>query len=167
MKEFSWKCVKNIFDPFFKTFLTNWGKNEDEDEKNWKNEFDFWVFHIRIRLYRNFHENLSKNFLNHFLSHFWLIVAKMKMKIKKFGKMSAIFELSISKLGYMAIFMKICSKKKIDPFFRTFSTNRGKNEDEDKKIWKNEFNLWILHIEIRLYGNFHENLRKKWNEKVL
>ena len=32
---------------------------------------------------------------------------KMKMKMKKFGKMNLIFEFSISKLGYMEIVMKI------------------------------------------------------------
>ena len=31
----------------------------------------------------------------------------MRMKMKKFGKMSSIFELSVSKLGYMENFMKI------------------------------------------------------------
>ena len=36
-----------------------------------------------------------------------------------------------------------------------------KNEDEDEKIWENEFNFSILHIKIRLYGNFHENLWEK------
>ena len=45
------------FDPFFRTFLTNQAKKENEDEKIWKNESDF--------------------------------------------------ELLISKLGYVAIFMKI------------------------------------------------------------
>ena len=75
-----------------------------------KNEFDFWIFHIKTRLYRNFHENLRKNFLTYFLSHFLLIEAKMKMKIKKFGKVSSIFKLCISKFGYIAIFMKICFK---------------------------------------------------------
>ena len=40
-------------------------------------------------------------------------------------------------------------------------TNRGKNEDVNEKIWENEFDLWILHIKIRLYGTFHKNLRKK------
>ena len=79
---------KTIFDPFFRTFLTNWGKNEDENEKLWKNRFSFWVLHIKIRLCGSFHENLKKNFLTHFLRHFWLIKAKMKIKIKKFGKMN-------------------------------------------------------------------------------
>ena len=37
---------------------------------------------------------------------------------------------------------------------------RGKNEDEMKKF-ENEFDLCILHIKFLLYGNFHENLRKK------
>ena len=48
--------------------------------------------------------------------------------MKKFGKMSLIFELSISKLGYIAIFMKIC--------FRTFLTNQSKNKNEDEKYRK-------------------------------
>ena len=34
----------------------------------------------------------------------------MKMKIKKFGKMSSIFEFSISDLRYEAIFIKILGK---------------------------------------------------------
>ena len=33
MWQFSWKSEKKIFDPFFKTFFTNRGKNGDEDEK--------------------------------------------------------------------------------------------------------------------------------------
>ena len=28
-------------------------------------------------------------------------------------------------------------------------------------MWKNEFDFWIFHIKIRLYGSFHKNLRKK------
>ena len=30
-----------------------------------------------------------------------------------------------------------------------------------RKSRKNEFHFCILHIKFRLYGNFHENLRKK------
>ena len=30
-----------------------------------------------------------------------------------------------------------------------------------KKLGKNEFDFWILHIKISLYENFHENLRQK------
>ena len=37
----------------------------------------------------------------------------------------------------------------------------AKNEDEDEKYWKNEFDFWIFHAKIRFYGNCHENLRKK------
>ena len=85
---------------------------------------------------------------------------KMKMKMKKFGRMNLILEFSISKLGYMAIFMKIWEKI-IDSFFKTFLTNWGKNKDVNEKMWENKFDLWILCIKIRLYGNFHENLRKK------
>ena len=61
-------------------------KNEDEDEKTWKNEFDFWILHIKVKFYANFHENLRKKFLTNFVGHFWLIEAKMKMKIKKIEK---------------------------------------------------------------------------------
>ena len=159
MWQFSWNSEKKVFDPFYKTFLTNRDENEDEDKKIWKNEFDFWILHIKTRLFKNFHENLRK-FLTHSLSHFWLIEAKMKMKIKKFGKMSLIFDLSVSKLGYMAIFIRICLKN-FHPFFRTFLTIWGKNEDKDKKIWENVLNFWILHIKISICDNFHENWRKK------
>ena len=58
----------------------------------------------------------------------------MKMKMKKHGKMSPIFEFSISQLSYMVIFMKICGKKVLIHFFVTFLTNPGKNENEDEKI---------------------------------
>ena len=32
---------KKIFDSYFRTFLTNQDKNEDEDKKAWEIEFDF------------------------------------------------------------------------------------------------------------------------------
>ena len=38
----------------------------------------------------------------------------------------------------MAVFMKICVKIFFYPFCGIFLTNRGKNEGEDEKIWKNE-----------------------------
>ena len=60
--------------------------------------------------------------------------------MKKFGRMNLIFEFSISKLGYMTIFMKILQKK-FDPFFKTLLTKRDKNEDANKNIWENEFDL--------------------------
>ena len=41
---------------------------------------------------------------------FWQIEAKMRMRMEKIGKMSLIFEFSTSKLGYIAIFMKIWEK---------------------------------------------------------
>ena len=52
--------------------------------------------------------------------------------MKKYGKMSSIFEFSISRLGYVAIFIKI-SEKEIYPFFKAFLANQGKNENENKK----------------------------------
>ena len=42
--------------------------------------------------------------------------ARMKMKMKKYGKMSLSFEFSMSKLGHMTIFMKIWAEK-IWPIF--------------------------------------------------
>ena len=54
-------------------------KNEDDNEKLWKNELDFWVFYIKIRLYDNFHENLRRKNLTHFLRQLWLSGAKMKV----------------------------------------------------------------------------------------
>ena len=41
MQKFSRKSERKLFDPFFMIFLTNRGKNEDEDKKIWKSEFDF------------------------------------------------------------------------------------------------------------------------------
>ena len=35
------KSEKKNFDSFFKLFLTNRGKNKNENKKNWENEFDF------------------------------------------------------------------------------------------------------------------------------
>ena len=75
MWQFSWKSETKIFDPFFKTFLTNWGKNEDEEEKNWKNEIKFCILHIKIGFCGNFHENPRKKFLNHFF--FFLINTRL------------------------------------------------------------------------------------------
>ena len=126
-----------------------------------KNEFDFWILHIKIRLYKNFHENLRKIFLTNFLSHFLLMEAKMKMKIKKFGKVSSIFKSSISKIGYMANFMKI-GIKTFDQLFMTYLTNRGNNKYEDEKTWENAFYFWIFNIKIRTCDHFHDNLRTKF-----
>ena len=39
----------------------------------------------------------------------------VKMRMKKFERMNLIFEFSVSKLGYMAIFMKMWEKN-TDPF---------------------------------------------------
>ena len=112
-----------------KPFLINQGKNENEDEKIWKNELDFWIIHIKIRLFGNFHENLLKKILTHFLRNFWLIESKIKMKMKKFGKISSIFGFSISKLGYMELFIKIWEKS----FFLKFLLEKGHTWTEVSK----------------------------------
>ena len=95
----------------------------------------FGFFHIKIRLFDNFHENLQRKNLIHSLKHFWRIKAIMKVQIEKFGKMSLIYEFSISKLGYMEIFMKIWEII-FRLSFKPFLTNRGKNEDKDEKCGK-------------------------------
>ena len=92
--------------------MTNWGKNEDEDEKIWENELDFWILHIKIRFNETLHKNLWKKCLTQVLGNFWLIEAKTKMKMKKYGgEMSSIFGFSISKLGCVAIFIKLEREK--------------------------------------------------------
>ena len=128
--------------------MTNQGKNEDGHEKIWKNKFAFWIFHIKIRLCGNFDWNLWTKSFDSFLGHFWLIEAKMTMKLKIFGK---------SEFNFSILHIKI-------RLYRNFH----ENEDEDeKKIWENEFNIWILHIKIRLNGTFHKNVKKNFFSKFL
>ena len=77
--------------------------------------------------------------------------------------MSSIFEFFKSKLGYVAVSMKI-SGKKFWFIFKTFLTNRGENGDENEKLWETDFNFSIFYIKIRLSDSFHENLRRGKNE---
>ena len=61
---------KNFLSLFFKPFLTNRGKNKDENEKVWENKFDFRILHIKIRIRGNSHENRRKNpFFKTFLTN--------------------------------------------------------------------------------------------------
>ena len=55
--------------------------------------------------------------------------------MKKFEKMSLIIKFSLSKLG------KKSEKKSFNSFFKQFLTNQNKNEKEDEKICKNEFDF--------------------------
>ena len=107
-------CHENLrkkkFDPFLKTFLINRGKNENEIEKIWKIESNFWILYIKIRFYGDFHENQKKKKFDRFFKTFLTNRGKMKMKMKKFGIINSIFQFSTSKLGYLAIFMKILEK---------------------------------------------------------
>ena len=50
----------------------------------------------------------------------------MKMNMKKLGKMFLIFEFSISKLGYVVIFIKIGEKKFLTHFLRHFRLIKAK-----------------------------------------
>ena len=64
----------------------------------------------------------SKKKIDSFLpAIFWLIEAKMQMKIKKIGKMSSVFDFFISKLSYMEIFMKIWEKNEMKKLFNYFT----------------------------------------------
>ena len=98
---------------------------------------------------------------------FWLIQAKRKMKMKKFEKMISIFEFSISKVCYVAIFMKICAKKILTDFVRHFWLIKAKMKMKLKKIWENELGIGVFHIKFRLYGTFYKNLRKTFFPKFL
>ena len=81
MWQLSWESEKKNW-PIFKTFYSNWGKNENANEKNWE-KFDFWILHIKIRLNENFHENLRKK-MTEFSRHFWLFEAKNEDEDEKF-----------------------------------------------------------------------------------
>ena len=102
----------------------------------------------------------GENILTDFLGRFWLIEVKMELKMKNMGKWIRFLNFPYQNLVLWWFSWK-SQKKNFDPLFKTFLTNRGKNENENEKIWKNEFNFWILHIKVMLYGTFHENLCKK------
>ena len=102
----------------------------------------------------------GENILTDFLGRFWLIEVKMELKMKNMGKWIRFLNFRYQNLVLWWFSWK-SQKKNFDPLFKTFLTNRGKNENENEKIWKNEFNFWILHIKVMLYGTFHENLCKK------
>lgn len=87
---------------------------------------------------------LDKKFLTPFLRHFWLIEAKIKMKMKNFWKLSSVFDSPHESL-YDNFHKNLW--KFFFFLFKTFLTNRGKYEDEDKWIWENEFDFWILHYD--------------------
>ena len=97
-------CEK-FFDPFCRTFLTNRGKNKDEDEKIGENQFNFWIFRIRIGFYGNFQENPRKNILTHFskalsgLRQFLAEESSLKiMKNAFYFTLKAVFVLKLFKL---------------------------------------------------------------------
>ena len=112
-------------------------KNEDEDEKNWKNEFDFWILHIKIRLYENFLKIWSqkkKNF--HPLFKLFLTNRGKNENVneKIWENEFDLWILQI-KIRVYVNFHENLWEKNFGPFWRTFLTNWGKNEDE--KIWEN------------------------------
>ena len=70
-----------------------------------------YFLHIKIKLYGHFNPNLWTKNLDPFLGHFWVIETKIKMNMKKRGTKSSNFQFSISKLGFMELFLKISEKR--------------------------------------------------------
>ena len=108
--------------------MTTPGKNGNEDEKLWKNDFDVWILDIKIRLYRKSWENFFDPYfkgLFTLLKYIFLTNwGKNEDKDEKFGKISPIFEFSISKLGYMELFIKIWEKSFILEIFISVGNTR-------------------------------------------
>ena len=75
----------------------------------------------------------------------------MKMKMKKIGKMSSIFELSMSKLSYVEIFMKILGKK-FHLIFKTLLTSQDKKSNHILNTSRHILNCKIS-CNIRNAGN--------------
>ena len=87
--------------------MTYPGKNEDEHEKVWENEFNFLIIHIKIRLHGNFHENLLKKKFNPFFRTFLTNRGKNEDEDENIWENEFnFFELSISKLSSMELFKK-------------------------------------------------------------
>ena len=108
--------------------MTTPGKNGNEDEKLWKNDFDVWILDIKIRLCRksweNFFDPSFKGFFTLLKYIFLTNWGKNEDKDEKFGKISPIFEFSISKLGYMELFIKIWEKSFILEIFISVGNTR-------------------------------------------
>ena len=75
-------------------------------------ESDFRILHITIMLYGNFHENLWEENFDPFLTTWGKNENEDEnyCKILQYYKNIAKFEFSMSKLGYIEIFMKILGK---------------------------------------------------------
>ena len=100
------------------------------------------------------HENLRRKNLTHFVRHLWLIEAKIKMKIKRFGKTSSIFEFSISKFHYTKIFVKISEKKILTNFLSHFWLIEAKRKMKMKKFGKTSLIFEFSIIKLRYVVNF-------------
>ena len=79
--------------------------------------FEFSIF--KLGYMEIFMKIQEKNGMKKFFNYFYLtlticltkmgkkLMQKIKMRMKKFGKMKLIFEFFISKVGYMTIYMKV------------------------------------------------------------
>ena len=86
--------------------MTNWGKNEDEDDKILEKEYGFSAHHPKASLYTNFYENLGKTF-----SVILTDPGKNEDKDEKIKKTSTNFEISTLKLDGLQNVIKIWGKK--------------------------------------------------------
>ena len=140
------KVQENFFWLTLDWFSTNWGKSKNEDEEIWE------IFELSKSIL-----GYAWPFMKIWEKEIWLAFHwwKMKMKMKKFQKVSTIFELSTWNLDSNMNFHRNLRKENWTHFWSIFMI-----KDEDDKSWGNEFDFWTLHPKIGLYLNFHENLRE-------
>ena len=96
-----------------------------------------WSFEFPISKFMWYVAISMKFWEKHFwpiFKHFSLVEAKMKVKMKVYGKISSILEFTTSKLVYVPVFMKVWEKT-FDPLFKTF-WKKIKNEDKSEKNGK-------------------------------
>ena len=100
-------------------FMNMWEKNEI------KKFFNFFAFTLSSLTFAICLIKMGKNFM-----------PKRKMRMKKFARVNLIFEFSISKLGYINIFMKIWERKMLTHFLGHFWPIEVKMKLQIKKIEK-------------------------------
>ena len=82
-----------------------------------KNKPEIRIFHPKIRLYTNFHENLSKKILTRFLTEFRLIEAKNEDEDKEILKNKPEIRILHPKIRLYTNFQENLNKKIFDLIF--------------------------------------------------
>ena len=124
------------------------GKNEHLNEKNWESEFDLCIFHIKIRLYRNFHENLWQKNFDPFFRTFLTSQTKTENKGEKAWEHKINFWILHIKIRLCGSFLENLRKQFLTHFLRHFWLIEEKMEMMMKKYHK-MFSIFTLHIKIR------------------